>query len=67
MATYYEAKDLAKFGAMGECAPELLAEGPTIFDWVGRPMEKQRILFGKHCYACTAGQGSSCGRATEHS
>ncbi|ACL21877.1 Radical SAM domain protein [Desulfitobacterium hafniense DCB-2] len=42
-----------------------MADGATIFDWTGKPMAKQRIRFGKHCYACTAGQGSSCGGATE--
>lgn len=36
----------------------------TIFQWVGNPIESRRICFGKHCFACTAGQGSSCGGAT---
>lgn len=40
------------------------AGGPTIFDWLGQPVEKRPIRFGQHCYACTAGQGSSCGGAT---
>ena len=39
--------------------------GATVFDWVGKPIQTRRIRFGKHCYACTAGQGSSCGGATE--
>jgi radical SAM/Cys-rich protein len=38
--------------------------GSTIFDWLGRPVGKRPIRFGQHCYACTAGQGSSCGGAT---
>lgn len=37
----------------------------TIFDMVGEPFEKRKICFDKHCYGCTAGQGSSCGGATE--
>lgn len=37
----------------------------TIFDWAETGVEPRRIRFGQHCYACTAGQGSSCGGATE--
>lgn len=33
-------------------------------DLVGKPYEKRRIRLDKHCYACTAGQGSSCGGCT---
>lgn len=36
-----------------------------IFDFVGKKYNKREICFGKHCYGCTAGQGSSCGGATE--
>ncbi|NLA70165.1 MAG: radical SAM/Cys-rich domain protein [Clostridiales bacterium] len=37
----------------------------TIFDYAkGEPIEKRCIAFNSHCYACTAGQGSSCGGAT---
>lgn len=41
------------------------AEGAplSIFDYAadpGRPL-KRPIAFGNHCYACTAGFGSSCG------
>lgn len=39
--------------------------GETIFDWPGRPVEERRIRFADHCYACTAGQGSSCGGIIE--
>lgn len=39
--------------------------GQTIFDMVGKPYEKRRICLANHCYGCTAGQGSSCGGATE--
>ncbi len=39
--------------------------GETIFDLVGKPYKKRRICVDKHCYGCTAGQGSSCGGATE--
>ncbi len=38
--------------------------GETIFDLEGKPPRKRHIAFAKHCYACTAGQGSSCGGAT---
>jgi radical SAM/Cys-rich protein len=38
--------------------------GETIFDLVGKPYKQRSIRFGKHCFACTAGQGSSCGGAT---
>lgn len=37
----------------------------SIFDLVGKKYKKRRICFDKHCYACTAGQGSSCGGSTE--
>ncbi|MDR1773724.1 MAG: arsenosugar biosynthesis radical SAM protein ArsS [Clostridioides sp.] len=37
----------------------------TIFDLLNMPYEKRTICFGKHCFACTAGQGSSCGGATK--
>lgn len=29
-----------------------------------KPYQKRKICFDKHCYACTAGQGSSCGGST---
>ncbi len=28
------------------------------------PLTRRRIVFGNHCYACTAGAGSSCGGTT---
>ncbi|HIW84431.1 MAG TPA: arsenosugar biosynthesis radical SAM protein ArsS [Candidatus Dorea gallistercoris] len=37
----------------------------TIFDLTGKSFRTRRICFGNHCYGCTAGQGSSCGGATE--
>jgi radical SAM/Cys-rich protein len=40
-------------------------EDSTVFDWLGQPPKKRPIRFGQHCYACTAGQGSSCGGAIE--
>ena len=47
-------------------AADLPVEGEkTIFDLVGKPYAPRPIVFGKHCYACTAGAGSSCGGATE--
>jgi len=40
------------------------AGGARISDWVGKPYRPRKICFGQHCYACTAGAGSSCGGAT---
>ena len=37
----------------------------TIFDLAGNNFEKRKICFANHCYGCTAGQGSSCGGATQ--
>lgn len=39
------------------------SEELTIFDYVKDPMRslKRPIVFANHCYACTAGFGSSCG------
>ena len=37
----------------------------TVFDIAEKPYELRRICFDKHCYACTAGAGSSCGGTTE--
>lgn len=31
----------------------------TIFDYVGKPYKARKIRMDKHCYACTAGAGSS--------
>lgn len=42
-----------------------VAGGETVFDWAERGVAPRKIRFGRHCYACTAGQGSSCGGATE--
>lgn len=42
-----------------------LTSAETIFDWQSKHPTARRIRFGQHCYACTAGQGSSCGGATE--
>jgi radical SAM/Cys-rich protein len=54
-------------GGLYDCdfnqAAELPVAGATIFDWLGQPVGKRPIRFGQHCYACTAGQGSSCGGA----
>ncbi len=37
----------------------------TIFDIAEEPYSVRKIAFGNHCYGCCAGQGSSCGGATE--
>jgi radical SAM/Cys-rich protein len=55
-------------GGLYDCdfnqAAELPIDGGiTIFDWLGQTVKKRPIRFGQHCYACTAGQGSSCGGA----
>ena len=36
----------------------------TIFNFSYDHFLKRRIIFGTHCYGCTAGAGSSCGGAT---
>ena len=36
-----------------------LSPEKTIFDLLGKPYKKRTILVDKHCYACTAGAGSS--------
>lgn len=33
--------------------------GETVFDYVGKPYQVRKIRMDKHCYACTAGAGSS--------
>lgn len=40
------------------------ADGATIFDFDPDKLSRRRIIFGEHCYGCTAGAGSSCGGAT---
>ena len=57
-------------GALYDCDFNQAAELPvlnrqTIFDWAEHGAAPRKICFGKHCYACTAGQGSSCGGATK--
>ncbi|MHC6179999.1 arsenosugar biosynthesis radical SAM (seleno)protein ArsS [Clostridium sp. JNZ X4-2] len=43
----------------------MTAEGVgQIQDLKGRSMTSRKIVFGNHCYACTAGSGSSCGGVT---
>lgn len=42
-----------------------IAGGQRIEDLLGKPQKARPICFGAHCYACTAGQGSSCGGATD--
>lgn len=36
----------------------------NIKELLGKPYVKRKICLDKHCYACTAGQGSSCGGST---
>lgn len=42
-----------------------VSTGDSIFDLAEKPYSPRRICFNKHCYACTAGAGSSCGGTTE--
>ena len=48
--------------ALGIVAHDAHGEA-TIFDYAADPERplKRAIAFGNHCYACTAGSGSSCG------
>ena len=51
-------------GKLYDCDFNLAAElpvlgGETIFDVVGKPYKIRKIRMDKHCYACTAGAGSS--------
>mmetsp|Transcript_20745 Transcript_20745/g.84313 ORF Transcript_20745/g.84313 Transcript_20745/m.84313 type:complete len:380 (-) Transcript_20745:7191-8330(-) len=51
-------------GQSSEERPEFLPNGMTVFDiekW--SDLENMRVRTAKHCYACTAGTGSSCGGA----
>jgi radical SAM/Cys-rich protein len=44
---------------------ELTTEGiNNIVDLKGKKLEIRKISVGNHCYACTAGSGSSCGGTT---
>lgn len=46
-------------------AADIKAEGRlSIFDILNEEMKPRTIITGKHCYACTAGAGSSCGGTT---
>ena len=36
----------------------------TIYNFDYESLVNRRIIFGSHCYGCTAGSGSSCGGAT---
>lgn len=36
----------------------------TVFDFDYEGLVERRIIFGSHCFGCTAGSGSSCGGAT---
>ena len=42
-----------------------VSTGDTIFDIAEKPYKPRPIVLDKHCYACTAGAGSSCGGTTE--
>ncbi|MBQ0005658.1 MAG: arsenosugar biosynthesis radical SAM protein ArsS [Clostridiales bacterium] len=51
-------------GTVYDCDFNLAAELPliepaTIHDFVGKPYRARKIMMDKHCYACTAGAGSS--------
>ena len=40
-----------------------ISTGENIRDLIGQPYKRRPIRFDKHCFACTAGAGSSCGGA----
>jgi len=43
----------------------MTAEGINhISNLKGKKITNRKICVGNHCYACTAGSGSSCGGAT---
>ena len=54
---FNQALELQQLTGCGEDARPL-----TIFDYAADPSRstQREIVFGHHCYACTAGQGSSC-------
>lgn len=57
-------------GSLYDCdfnqAIDMKIEGINdIFELRDNSLDIRRIKTGKHCYACTAGAGSSCGGATE--
>ena len=57
-------------GKVYDCDFNQVAEMPVltrqnIFDMIGKPYQRRKICMADHCYGCTAGQGSSCGGATE--
>ncbi len=39
-------------------------EPMTIFNFDYQKLLNRRIMFGSHCFGCTAGSGSSCGGTT---
>ncbi len=58
-------------GALYDCDFNQMLDLPVGFgaparleDFVADPLERRRIVTGRHCYGCTAGAGSSCGGAT---
>ncbi len=57
-------------GRLYDCDFNQAAELPietneTIMDYEGKAYRNRIIKFAKHCFACTAGKGSSCGGVTE--
>ncbi|MFN7938005.1 MAG: arsenosugar biosynthesis radical SAM (seleno)protein ArsS [Bryobacteraceae bacterium] len=58
-------------GTLYDCDFNQMLEMPVgygsprhIRDFDAELLRRRRIVTGKHCYGCTAGQGSSCGGAT---
>ena len=52
------------FNQMLEMDVILDHEPMTIFNFDYHKLANREIMFGSHCYGCTAGSGSSCGGAT---
>ncbi|MGB5529942.1 MAG: DUF3641 domain-containing protein, partial [Ignavibacteriaceae bacterium] len=44
---------------------QVFTEKPmTVFNFNYKKLVNREIIFGSHCFGCTAGSGSSCGGAT---
>lgn len=43
---------------------DLELDGQTVFNFDLEKLSQRKIIFGQHCFGCTAGAGSSCGGAT---
>ena len=51
-------------GRIYDCDFNQMLEHITIFNFDYEKLLNRRIMFGSHCFGCTAGSGSSCGGST---